>query len=265
MKRVQLLVFSVCLLWCVWCSADEFPPLAIPSVDLTIGAGFDISEFVLTERWEEALARCDEALKLNPEDAHIHILKAYLLCKMERFVDALIEADTAIALNVAESDWFLLRAYVQFQLENYDATVTDMAHIEQQEMSSPYFHELYGYALFMYDEIEEAAEQFDRAMNLEDMRYAAMYGRAMVTLENEDYEAAEEEINQLLKHPDVDEYAYLLQSQIYDVDDEIGKALESTGRALEINPDFKRPSSGGRIFTARAMRSKNQCKTLNAQ
>src|SRR5262245_47214799 len=105
----------------------------------------------------DALARLDEAIRRNPQDASLYVLKAKELLAQRRIDEALAELDVAIALERGQG---------------YLA------------------HQTRGDARLQKNDVTGALEAFDRALELAPQNAAALRGRGACRLALKQYAEA---------------------------------------------------------------------------
>ena len=94
----------------------------------------------------------------------------------------------------------------------------------------------YGIACLEIDELEEAQAAFDMALKLDDQDHLAIFGLATLSLLDEDYEAALEQVNRALAiSPDEAGYRNLL-GIVYSELGRRGEALEAFRDAMRLDP-----------------------------
>jgi serine/threonine protein kinase/tetratricopeptide (TPR) repeat protein len=74
-----------------------------------------------------ALSACDEALRLRPQDAAAHRLRAEVLLKMDRHAEALRDLDACVKYGPAEADLLCARGAVRARLGDYPGAQADYA------------------------------------------------------------------------------------------------------------------------------------------
>ncbi|GAB0058424.1 hypothetical protein SIID45300_02773 [Candidatus Magnetaquicoccaceae bacterium FCR-1] len=63
------------------------------------------------ERYHAAFADCEQALRIDPENSRIYLLRGALFGRMQRFDDAIVNLDAAIDIQPNHGIAHLLRAY----------------------------------------------------------------------------------------------------------------------------------------------------------
>ncbi len=77
---------------------------------------------------EEALAKCNEALKLYPEDVELYYWKATIEFNLEEYEQALKDYDKAIAMKPDASDIYVMRGMVKSVIGDRDGAMADYNH-----------------------------------------------------------------------------------------------------------------------------------------
>ncbi len=78
---------------------------------------------------EPALFYCDKALKLEPKNVRLRLLRANILTSQEKYAEALAETSTIIALDGKNAAAYMARATIRTQQGNLTAAVDDLTKV----------------------------------------------------------------------------------------------------------------------------------------
>ncbi|XP_062394527.1 sperm-associated antigen 1 [Sardina pilchardus] len=95
----------------------------------------DGNEFVKKGRYEEAVGKYSECLKLKPNECTVYTNRALCLVKLDRFAEAKRDCDAALALEPQNKKAFYRRAMANKGLKDYLACSTDLQEVLRLDSS----------------------------------------------------------------------------------------------------------------------------------
>jgi len=146
--------------------------------------------FLSGNNYEKAIASCDQAIALNPDDYGAWNIRGIALTNLERYEEAIASFEQAIALNPDDYQAWYNRGVALGNLERYEEAIVSF---DQAITLNPDNYEAWynrGIALRELERYEEAAVSFDQAITLNPDNYKAWNNHG-IALENlERYEEA---------------------------------------------------------------------------
>ncbi|MDP3011048.1 MAG: tetratricopeptide repeat protein [Methylococcales bacterium] len=209
-------------------------PPSLDSVDALINQGNDLEDL---GRFDDALARYDLALSLNPDYARAHSNRGNVLQLLQRFNDALASYDRALAVRPDYAEAFFnrgnaLRALLRFDeaLSSYDKALA---------IKAEFILALIGRGVVLQDlnRFADALACYDRVLVMQPDYAEAHYNRGNVLQELQRFEDALAAYDAALNiNP---EYVEALGNRGAVLQDlkRFTDALDSYNRALAIQPD----------------------------
>ncbi|KAM6968279.1 sperm-associated antigen 1 [Aplochiton taeniatus] len=91
------------------------------------------NEFVKKAKFQDALGKYSECLKLKPDECAIYTNRALCFLKVERFAEAKQDCDSALKLEPTNKKAFYRRAMANKGLKDYLACSTDLQEVLQQD------------------------------------------------------------------------------------------------------------------------------------
>ena len=135
------------------------------------------------ERFTDAIASCEAALKLNPHFAPAFLIQGDCLRDMGKPEEALQFYGQALAHNRDFTPALRNRADLNKALKNFEAALADFDKLARLEPNDPNIHNARGSVLGELHRLEDALRSFDRALAL-NPRHASTWHNRGVTLWN---------------------------------------------------------------------------------
>jgi tetratricopeptide (TPR) repeat protein len=160
--------------------------------------------------------------------------KAYL----ERYEDAIADCNAAIKLNFVFTDAFIQRGLYKNELDRFDEAMKDFDQAIKLEENNPLIYFYRGAAKIKVGDTLAAMQDFNRVIELDPQNDLTYYNRAILKMEMEDYTGAMEDLKNVLRVNPENVYTWYnlgyanMQLERYE------DALDSYTRAIEIFPDF---------------------------
>ena len=130
------------------------------------------------ERYEEAIAAYDQALKIQPKYYEAWYAKAYSLYRLQRYEDAIAAYDQVIQLQPEEAVAWYIRGWMLGELQRYEEAIAsyDKA-IELEPDFSEYWY-FKGNTLHNLQRYEDAIASYDKAIQIRADYPDAWYNKA---------------------------------------------------------------------------------------
>jgi len=126
-----------------------------------------------------ALAACDEALRLRPQDAPAHRLRAEVLLKMDRHAEALRDLDACVKYGPAEADLLCARGAVRARQGDYAGAQADYARALEMRPDAQ-TRAARGWTYIVADAPRLALPDFEEAIRLDSQCGDGYAGRGLV-------------------------------------------------------------------------------------
>ncbi len=126
------------------------------------------------KRYEEELAAYEQAIRLDPTDAHAYFYKGNALYMLKRYEEALGAYEQAIRLDPTDADYYYMKGHLLYNLKRYKEA---LAAYEQAIRLDPNYVHAYngkGNALSDLKRYEEALAAYEQAIRL-DPNFAYAY------------------------------------------------------------------------------------------
>jgi tetratricopeptide (TPR) repeat protein len=133
--------------------------------------GVTLSDF---KRYEEELAAYEQAIRLDPTDAHAYFSKGNALYMLKRYEEALAAYEQAIRLDPTNADYYYMKGHLLYNLKRYKKALT--AYEQAIRLDPNYVHAYNGKGNALSDlkRYEEALAAYEQAIRL-DPNFAYAY------------------------------------------------------------------------------------------
>lgn len=140
---------------------------------------YSYSAFVLKQlgRLEDALAACERATQLTPDNSGVHSNHALVLLDLGRFEEALAACDLAIQLDPNNSGAYTNRSGALKGLDRATEALAACTHVVRLNPQNPSAHSNRGVVLKQLRRFDEALAAFDEAIKLKPDFAGAHYKR----------------------------------------------------------------------------------------
>lgn len=88
----------------------------------------EIGSLLNTGFYEDAVAKCDEAMKKYPKEPELYYWSGMIKSKLGDNKSAIKEYDTAISLNPKNSSAYVMRGIAKSDVEDFDGAIADFNH-----------------------------------------------------------------------------------------------------------------------------------------
>jgi len=191
-------------------------------------------------RYEEALARYNKAIELNPNSGIAYGGRGSALRMLGRYPEALAALNKAIELNPRFVGAYNERGAVYSGLEKYKQAVADHDKVIELDPGNKYAYGLKGSALQMLKDYPAALAALNKAIALSPQYVWAYNERASVYSDEKKYEKAISDYNKALELDPTYKFAYgkafdLRKLKRYE------EALDALNQAIVIDPQWSWP------------------------
>ena len=170
----------------------------------------ELSGFLESELYHQGLSRLDQILASVPDDDTYRVLRGALMSR---------RAELLLELEDDEEAWEC--AQKAMNAGWYDASV----------------HAIAGWAMYNLGESDKALEQFDRALAMDPERVSCLNGRALVYMENEEWDHARTDLSRVLQLDPEYAAAYGMRAEIGIHVGTINTAVRDIEKARELAPE----------------------------
>lgn len=139
-------------------------------------------EFANQKKYDEALARFDEAISLDSAAERPRVLRAEVYTHVGRHKDALAEYNTLLRWKPDSEDWLFRRAEVQIRLKEYPDALMDLNKLIREKSTNVPALVASGAIRIALNEFEQAKVDLTRAVLFDPKNAAALYLRGMAKL-----------------------------------------------------------------------------------
>lgn len=165
-----------------------------------------------SEQLEPAVESFTKALEIDAKYLNALTNRARAQMKLNRPAEAIADWTKAIELQPESPQHFISRAEAYHAADNEEAAARDLGHVEwlrtltelnTKIARTPRDADAWatrGRHLLTEHRLDEAAKSFQNALTLAPAHVQALLGRAELAIENEDYAAAVNDCNEVLKH-----------------------------------------------------------------
>jgi tetratricopeptide (TPR) repeat protein len=135
-------------------------------------------KFRKSQRYEEAIAAYDKAIKIKPGYSEAWYAKAALLYKLQRYEEALIAYEKVIQIQPEEAHAWFVRGWILGELQRYAQAITsyDKALEIDGNLDEAWFYR--GKTLEKWKRYEDAIASYDQAIQLQPNHADAWYNKA---------------------------------------------------------------------------------------
>jgi serine/threonine protein kinase/Flp pilus assembly protein TadD len=201
---------------------------------------------LLDKNFQEALAACNEALRINPDKAEVHRLRVVALLELKRYDEAVDACDRSLRAGLKSPDLLGLRGLAKSKRNDFSGAIEDYTLALVSQPRNSVLHCRRGWAYLMSGGYELARSDFDEAIRLDSAGADAYSGRGSTLVALGHYRAAVLDAEESLRHGDIE--AHL----VYTAARTLAQAAQSAAR--EPRPRGKPDLNLIRDYQDRAMK-----------
>lgn len=187
------------------------------------------------ERYEEAIAAYEQAIKIQPKYCEAWYAKAYLLYKLQRDEEALVAYEQVIQLQPDEAHAWYVKGWILGELKRYDEAIAsyDKAIAIDENLYEAWFYR--GKTLTDWQRYEDAIASYDRAIQIKPNSPDVWNNRGIALAELQRYEDAIASYDKAIHiQPDYS-YAWYNKACCYAVQGNAPLAIEALQKAINLN------------------------------
>jgi tetratricopeptide (TPR) repeat protein len=135
-------------------------------------------KFRKSQRYEEAIAAYDQAIKIKPDYSEAWYAKAYSLYQLQRYEEALVAYEKVIQLQPEEAHAWFVRGWILGELQQYDEAIAsyNKAIEIDENLDETWFYR--GKTLEKWKQYEDAIASYDKAIQIKPNYPDAWYNKA---------------------------------------------------------------------------------------
>lgn len=131
-----------------------------------------------SQRYEEAIAAYDKAIKIKPDYSEAWYAKAYSLYKWRRYEEAITAYDQVIKLHPDDGNSWYYRGWMLGELQRYEEAVRSYEQAVKIDPNVSEYWFFQGNTLYQLQRPEEAIASYDKAIQLQPNYADAWYNKA---------------------------------------------------------------------------------------
>ncbi|MBD2126793.1 tetratricopeptide repeat protein [Microcoleus sp. ZQ-A2] len=135
-------------------------------------------KFRKSQRYEEAIAAYNQAIKIKPDYSEAWYAKASLLYQLQRYEEAVVAYDKVIQIQPEEAHAWFIRGWILGELQRYDQAIAsyDKAIEIDENLDEAWFYR--GKTLEKWKRYEDAIASYDQAIQIQPNYADAWYNKA---------------------------------------------------------------------------------------
>jgi tetratricopeptide (TPR) repeat protein len=168
------------------------------------------------EQFSEALTYLEQALKINPDNYDLLLVKARVLKEAGDIKTSLSICDRLIELFSSDFSGYCLRSNIYFLLGWYDKAMTDAHKACEVAPANPNSFMARAFVQMQLGHYEEALRDFEQTLHFDPQRYDALRGQGKcLSMLGKDYEALASFNTLRRSYPDDPDLYYELADVLY--------------------------------------------------
>ncbi len=184
-----------------------------------------------------ALKTLDRIIQANPRDIEALYRKGLLYIKINDFDNALALSTSILKLSQDWPEGHRLQGFALFFKKQYGDAITPLQRsLLQQPNAGTYY--ILGLAHYYRNEVEQAINQFQKALDLQPAFTRARVHLALVLLNKKMADEAIREAKKVLSQDDEDALAHNIVGSAYLLKGNYSEGLAELNRALELDPSL---------------------------
>ena len=193
------------------------------------------------ERYEEAIADYDQAIKLDPNNPSPYIGRGKALSDLKRHYEAIADYNKAIKLDQSDPMPYIGRGIVLRNLERYEEAIADYNKAIKLDPSDPLPYNGRGNVLRNLERYEEAIADYDKAIELEPSDPLPYNGRGNVLRNLERYKEAIADYDKAIELDPSDPMPYNGRGNVLRNLERYKEAIADYDKAIELDPTSRLP------------------------
>lgn len=131
-----------------------------------------------SQRYEEAIAAYDKAIKIKPDYSEAWYAKAYSLYQWRRYEEAITAYEQVIKLHPDDGDSWYYRGWMLGELQRYEEAIRSYEQAVKIDPNVSEYWFFQGNILYQLQRPEEASASYDKAIQLQPNYAEAWYNKA---------------------------------------------------------------------------------------
>lgn len=190
-----------------------------------------------SERYEEAIAAYNQAIKIKPDYAEAWYAKASLLYQLQRYEEAITAYDRVTQLNSDDANAWYYRGWMLGELQRYEEAITSYDKAIELEPNVSEYWLFRGNVLKNLQRYDEAIASYDQAVQIQPNYPDAWNNRGTALAKLQRYEDAIASYDQAIKSKADYPYAWYNKACCYAVQGNVSIAIETLHHAIELKPE----------------------------
>jgi tetratricopeptide (TPR) repeat protein len=177
-----------------------------------------VEAYVASGDISKALLAIEDILVADPAYLEAQEKKIDLLSQGERSKEAMKDVEQYISMYPTHPEYYYLRGILNLQKERYTKAIENFDISLQLEIPGKYLYKVYlnrGMAHFNNQDFELAEIDFDEVLKLDSRNAAAYHGKGMVNYEQAEYENAIVEFQKAIRIEDDNPITYFNMAMTY--------------------------------------------------
>jgi tetratricopeptide (TPR) repeat protein len=188
--------------------------------------------------YDQALEAFSQALKGDPNNAHLHYLRGIAYGWLEDYDSALIDLNRAIKLTPKYTEAYHERGMTHLNLGNYGLANKDF---DQALKLDAKYADAYigrGWMHYLRDEYADALKDANQAIKLDKRAVDAYHVRGLIYLDTGKFDQAVSDFSEAIKLEPESASAFNRRGLAYHSAGDLDKALQDYEQALKLEPEY---------------------------
>lgn len=211
------------------------------------------------EKWDEALAKLDEAVEADPQDPEAHLARGIVLRRLGRLEPAIEAFSKGLQLDPMEPELSFRRGIAWFRLGQYGIALKDFEDASGIAYDDPRPELWRGLTLMKIDRPLEAISAYSAAVRRDRTYMVAYLNRGLAYLATDEPGKAEVDFDQAIRYEPKDARAWFNRGVAQARQEAYGEAIKSYELALRIEPNFR--AAGVNLEAARRLQARERVVT----
>lgn len=210
---MQFLRYQFTLICFLFCFCSSFSQTFDHTTEMKM-----VDAYVASGDVSKALLSLEDILVKDPTYIEAQEKKINLLIQQERGKDAFRDIQEYIAMYPTQPEYYYLRAILNLQKEKFSKAIEDFDVAINLKFPEDYIYKVYlnrGMAHFNNQDYELAELDFDEVLKLDSKNAAAYHGKGMVYYEQSEYENAIVEFQKAIRIEDNNPITYFNLAMTY--------------------------------------------------
>ena len=208
----------------LWLEGDDDGPRGWASIDQLV-------------RVEDALAYLADRIRVHPDQAFYHALRAVVLSDKNNLVGAFDEWNKIVELEPDDAASYVGRAKLALARMEWDRAITDLTRAIKIDPEDPYCYRVRAHAWCAKHDYDRAIDDCDQAIKLDRENASALVTRAQARLGQQKYDNAIADATAAVRLDPSAALAYLYRGLAWARKKELDKAIADYDAAIRLDSD----------------------------